>query len=119
MLTEDELNKQVDAMLDDELARRKQALREEIAAKERRKAFNEHMDKINAHDSPIWRAPSPEVQEAYNRQAEESQRAQAEKIARHRERCAAEEAERVKAAKSMPRMQTGGSEGLTIRGAHR
>jgi len=119
MITEAELDALVDKALADEVAKRKRDLRQEIVDRERRKAFNAHMDHIN-RPRPDLEVVSPEEQALRNKWAAESLAAQDEKIRRNEERFAKDEAQRAQALKArmarpLPRMQTGGSEGLEIR----
>jgi hypothetical protein len=116
MKTAEEIEREVEAMLDDELANRRRALREELAARERRKAFNAHMDKINA-PHPVELPPTPEEQAELDRWNAESRQRDAERRAAAEKRWAEDEARRVAAeVKSpLPRMRVPGSEGFTIK----
>jgi hypothetical protein len=114
MVTEAELDAQADAMLEAEVARRRAALKQEIASKMRRDAERAHHAKINAHH-PVEDPPTAEEIAERHRLAAEGLARDDERIRKNNERFEREEAERVKASRRNPRMQVPGSEGLEIR----
>jgi hypothetical protein len=116
MISEAELDKQADAILEAEVARRRAALKEEIAAKLRRDAERAHHAKINAHH-PIEDPPTPEEIAERHRLADEGLARDDERIRKNNERFAREEAERTKretAGNRLPRMQSG-PEGFRVK----
>jgi hypothetical protein len=125
-MDEADIEREIDAKLEGEMAKRRADLRNEIIMRERRRRFNEHMDKINSHDPKINpRAAvelpvSAEEQAQRDRWARESLAAQDERIRANDarfERGEKQRAEALKARRSrpLPTMRTGGSEGFTKR----
>jgi hypothetical protein len=119
-MDEREIEREIDALLEGEMAKRRADLRMEIIMRERRKAFNAHMDHINRPRPDLERARTPQEQAWFDGVADESQRRNRERIEKNEERYQREEKQRAEAlrartAKPLPSMQTGGSEGLEIR----
>jgi uncharacterized protein (DUF885 family) len=104
--TWEELEREVDALLEAETKRRRAALREELAAKERHRAAMAHLDKFNAHHV-IEDPPTPEEVAQRHRWGDEALARDQEKVDANERRFAAEEAERMKSLNRLPRMRTG------------
>ena len=116
-MTEQELEVEVDRRLDDEMARKRQAIRLEVADRMRREAFEKRMARINA-PHPVELPRTPAVQAAYDAAADASHAAMTERLAKNNERFAALEEARVKGEAAMPRMRLAGNvndEGFSIK----
>jgi hypothetical protein len=112
MKSAQEIEAEVDALLGDELAKRKQVLREEIAARERHRVTMAHYDRINAHHV-IEDPPSPEEMAQRRKWAAEALARDAAKIEANEERWREDETRREATLKQrLPRMRVGGSEGF-------
>jgi hypothetical protein len=117
-MTEAEMiEREVDERLAAEMEARRAAIRLEVADRMRREAFQARMAKINApHAVELPR--TPEIQRAYDAQADASHAAMLEKLAKNSERFAALEQARAKGEQAMPRMRLPGNpndEGFAIK----
>jgi hypothetical protein len=112
MISESELDKQADAILEAEVAKRRAALKQDLLIQERRKATMAHMDRINAHH-PVEDPPSAEEIAQRHRWAAESLARDDERIRANEARWLAEEEKRTKQPPRLPKM--GGQEGFEIK----
>jgi hypothetical protein len=113
MKTDAEIEREVDAMLDAELAKRRADLRLELIYKERHKAAMAHLDKVNAEARAASGPPTPEEEAAMDVQQAASRKATAEKLAANDARFAAEEAARLKQPQRPGSLPGTGAEGFT------
>jgi len=87
------IEREVDQLMDAEVAKRRAALRQEVRDKYNREAFERRMARINAHH-PIEDPPSAAEQAARDAQCEASRKAMVERREANAERYAREEAAR-------------------------
>jgi acetylornithine deacetylase/succinyl-diaminopimelate desuccinylase-like protein len=83
LMTAEELEAEVDRRLDEEMARKRQAIRLEVAEMVRREEFRKRMDKINAR-GPEWDAPSPSQQAAMDAAMDARRREHFERLDKRR-----------------------------------
>jgi hypothetical protein len=85
-MTDDEIDKMADKMLEAEIARRRAELRAEIARQQRREAAMRHYDEIEARGRQLSEPPSAEEVALRHRLADESLRRDRERVAANEER---------------------------------
>jgi len=111
------IEREVDAKLAEEFAKRRAAVRQEVVDRINREHFEKRMRHINRRH-PIEERRTPAVQAAYDAAADASHAAMTEKLARNNERYAALEEARAKGEASMPRMRLPGNphdEGFSVK----
>ena len=109
----EQIEAEVDRLMEEEVEKRRAALRLEVIGRMQREAFERKMAWINRPRPDLDLTPE-QIAERH-RLADESLARQAAKLAANDARFAEGEKARVEAEKRMPRMRVPGSEGLTRR----